>query len=230
VAGPARWVVVAALALAAAVAFLGAPAHGALLSSNWSGYIESGGSFTVATASFNVPNLTASPGRTVTSEWVGVDGSSFTDRSLIQAGVTETYEPSDGLVHFHAWWEILPAVSKPVSLDVRAGDRVAVSITKLGGDEWRIEIRDETRGGSFTATKRYDGPGTSADWIVEAPTDVVDGLDTLGHYVPAVTFQEVGIGGTPGRLHPLTMYQGGVPVSRVSRLLRNGFSVAYRAP
>ncbi len=63
-------------------------------SSNWSGYVAAGGPFTAVAGTFNVPSLTATPTRAATAEWVGIDGSSASDPSLIQAGVQETYDPS----------------------------------------------------------------------------------------------------------------------------------------
>jgi Peptidase A4 family len=101
------------------------------LSSNWSGYLAAGGPFSVTDASFNVPNLTAAPTKTATSEWVGIDGTNPKDRSLIQAGVSERYDPRTNLVEIHAWWEILPALETKMSLPVTAGDRISVSIGRV---------------------------------------------------------------------------------------------------
>jgi peptidase A4-like protein len=198
------------------------------LSANWSGYLAAGGPFSVTDATFNVPNLTAAPSTTSTSEWVGIDGTNPKDRSLIQAGVSETYDPHANLVRFHAWWEIMPALETIVPLPVDAGDRISVSIGRLSSGTWRIAIRNVTRHRAFTTTQPYSGPGRTADWIVEAPSDPRGRIKTLGHYVPDVTFSNVHLGGHRGALQPQSMVQNGKVVSEVSRVRANGFSVGYR--
>jgi hypothetical protein len=198
------------------------------LSSNWSGYLAGGGPFSVTDATFNVPNLTAAPSTTSTSEWVGIDGTDPKDRSLIQAGVSETYDPKANLVRFHAWWEILPALETIVPLPVNAGDRISVSIGRLSRGTWRIAIRNVTRGRTFTTTQPYGGPGRTADWIVEAPSDPHGRIKTLGHYVPDVTFSHVHLGGHRDALQPQSLVQNGRVVSEVSQVRTNGFSVGYR--
>jgi hypothetical protein len=196
-------------------------------STNWSGYTLAGGPFTVTTAVFNVPNLTAAPTATSTSEWVGVDGADPTDRSLIQAGVRETYNPHTNRVELYVWWEILPALEQPIRLPIAVGDRIRVTITRLAGARWQIEVANLTEGGRFVTTRRYDGPGRTVDFIVEAPADRHGRIGTLGHYVPDVTFGDLRATGRRGALHAMTMVQGGVAVSQVSHLAPHGFSVSY---
>jgi hypothetical protein len=224
-----RWATLAAAAALALVAAASAAGTqgGEMISKNWSGYIVDGGPFSVASATFNVPNLTTAPAATGTSEWVGVDGLDSSDRSLIQAGVAERLDPAKNLVHFHAWWEILPALETPVDLPVSAGDRITVSIARVGGGRWQIRIDNLTRHRGFATTQRYDGAGRTADWIVEAPSDKHFKVLTLGHYVPDVRFTGVHVAGTQGALHPVTMVQRGAVVSEVSQLTTHGFSVHY---
>jgi hypothetical protein len=218
----------AASAIALVASATAAGTKGAeIVSHNWSGYLVDGGPFATATATFNVPNLTAASGPTATAEWVGIDGSDPRDRSLIQAGVAERYDPVKNVVRVHAWWEILPAVETVVSLPVGVGDRVTVSIGRLTGGRWQIVIDNLTRHGQFVTTQAYGGPGRTADWVVEAPTDVHGRVLTLGRFVPDVTFTGVHVGGTQGALHPLKMVQQGGVVAEVSRLTTHGFSVTY---
>jgi hypothetical protein len=200
----------------------------ATLSSNWSGYLAAGGPFSVTDASFNVPNLTAASTTTATSEWVGIDGTNPKDRSLIQAGVAERYDPRTNLVEVHAWWEILPALETVIPLPVTVGDRISVSIGRVSASRWRVEIRNLTQHRTFTTTQPYSGPARTADWIVEAPSDSHGRIKTLGHYVPDVTFSSVHLGGRRGALQPQTMVQDGKIVSEVSRVRTADFSVAYR--
>jgi hypothetical protein len=46
---------------------------------------------------------------------------------------------------------------------------------------WDITISDTTRGWSFTTKQGYNGAGTSAEWVVEAP-EVGGKIATLAHY------------------------------------------------
>jgi len=156
-------------------------------SSNWSGWALEGGPFTDAEGTFNVPSLYASAGTSDTAEWVGIDG--FSNSALIQAGVSEEYDPSVGLVRIWAWWEELPAPSVPIAgMVVAPGDRVTVQVFEISGSVWGINIIDTTTGQRFgTQQVVYAGPGASAEWIVEAPT-VSGALATLGDYSPDVTF------------------------------------------
>ena len=199
-------------------------------SPNWSGYAVTGGPFTSVAGTFTVPNLTAGTGGLATAEWVGIDGETQGDSSLIQAGVAEDYDPGTGAVLVHAWWEILPALETPVQLTVQPGDEVTVTIAQTSGGVWQITIADDTNGGSFTTQQPYSGPATSAEWIVEAPTDGATGqIQPLGQYTPSVTFTNVQSTGPQEPAVALQMEQHGIAVSTPSSLTSEGFTVAYGA-
>lgn len=197
-------------------------------SPNWSGYVVGAGPYTSATGTFNVPNLAATPSTTVTVEWVGIDGANGPG-PLIQAGVQETYQPDTNLVYTSAWWEILPAPETLITtMRVTPGDSVTVTIWQVSGTSWGITVADNSTGQSFTTAQTYTGPGTSAEWIVEAPTDSLTNTeDTLGAYNPPVTFSNLRMGGPQTTLTGVTMVQGGVIVSVPSALTTAGFSVTY---
>ena len=60
-------------------------------SSNWAGYATTGGPYTVVTGTFTVHRLAAgTPFYDRVAEWVGIDGSSSSDLSVIQAGCPST--------------------------------------------------------------------------------------------------------------------------------------------
>jgi peptidase A4-like protein/putative Ig domain-containing protein len=200
-------------------------------SSNWSGYVAAGGPFTAVAGTFNVPSLTAAPTRAATAEWVGIDGSSAADPSLIQAGVQETYDPSfAGAVRWFAWWEILPDAETPIPLPVAAGNVITVTINQLSAGLWRITVTNDTSGQTFTTTESYSGIGASAEWIVEAPISASTGkIETLGPYTPNVTFSNLSTTGTQTSLTDEVMVQNGVAVSTPSVFTPAGFSVAYGA-
>lgn len=223
------WVALTLVCAAALCASAGATGTdpAAMTSTNWSGYIIDGGPFTVATATFNVPNLTAAAGVTGTAEWVGLDGLNSRDRSLIQAGVNETYDPKANRVNLHAWWEILPALETPVLLPVSVGDKVNITISRLTAGSWQIALKNLTQGRDYVIVRPYDGPGRTADWIVEAPSDRHFKIRPLGHFVPDVTFRNVRLAGAQREVHPVTMVQGGAIVSHASPMTASGFRVSY---
>jgi len=135
------------------------------VSSNWAGYAVNGGRYTSVSGRWTVPTVTASGRAGYSAMWVGIDG--FDNASLIQAGTEADFY--DGTAHYSAWWEILPASAVTVStLSIRAGDTITVSIARVSSGRWRITIGD-ARGGSFATTRSYVGPGSSAEWIEEAP-------------------------------------------------------------
>ena len=143
----------------------GTPAASASHSSNWSGYVASGGSFTAVSASWVVPQVSAtSTGADAT--WVGIGGLRTND--LIQAGTQA--EVSGGQARYSAWVEMLPQASRTVSLSVAAGDSVTVSITQAPSGEWTIAMKNDTTGQSYTTTVRYASTNASAEWIQEAPS------------------------------------------------------------
>ena len=204
-------------------------------SSNWSGYVAGGGPYSVVKGSFTVPSPVAGvPIDDQVSEWVGVDGASDSDTSLIQAGVAESPDPqSPGGVSIQPWWEILPAAETTIStVPVSAGDRVTVTIWHLSGTSWEINLTDDTNGQSYTTPpEQFNGAGASAEWIVEAPAQCESQdqcqLTALAPYNPDVVFSNLGISGPETSLDQLTMVQGGEEVSTPSGLSSGQFSVDY---
>ena len=193
-------------------------------SSNWSGYAMGNGPYNYVSGTFNVPDLYATPGATYLSEWAGIDGATNSD--LIQAGVDEYYDPSTGYVYLSPWWEILPAPETLISMSVSPGDSITVTISQVSGSEWAIQLTDNTTGQSFLTDQTYTGPGSSVEWIVEAP-EVNGAMTTLADYSPAVTFTGVRFNGAETTLTDIDMVQGGAQVSTPSVFTTQGFAVAY---
>jgi hypothetical protein len=136
-------------------------------SRNWSGYSASGGNFTAVSATWTVPKVTSPGGFSSDATWVGIGGER--SRDLIQAG-TEASIGRSGQPSYQAWIEMLPGTSRPVSLDVSAGDSVTVSITNQGKDQWQIALVNNTTGKRYETTETYTSSFSSADWIEEAPS------------------------------------------------------------
>lgn len=192
-------------------------------SSNWSGYVASGSGFTAVSSTFNVPTAAASSPASDAAEWVGIDGAN--NSNLIQAGVAEE---SSGT---YAWWEILPAPETPISrllVNPSAGDQMTVSISQQSVGVWLIRVSDDTKGQVFSIVQSYAGEQTSAEWIVEAATDLTSGnILRLAPYSPNVTFTNPRYTGNETSIEGIQMIQGGVAVSTPSTISSNGFTVAY---
>ena len=165
-------------------------------SSNWSGYAlsttspatlpcvpGSGQTYTAVTGTWTVPTVASGNTSSYSAAWAGIDG--FTNSNLIQAGTEQDF--TGGSAHYSAWWEILPAAETVIpSVAVQPGDSITVSIAKQASGRWTITLTDN---GSvshptqpeFTTTQSYSGPGTSAEWIMEAP-QVGGRIATLANY------------------------------------------------
>src|SRR5581483_4101704 len=117
-------------------------------------------------------------------------------------------------------------------MTVSPGDTVTVMLRQVSGGSWVIEVLDVTRNESFSTTQSYSGPGASAEWIVEAATDLSSNqVVTVGPYFPPVTFTDLGWAGIRnGGFLPIQLNQGSA-VSAPSGLnaTQTAFSVGYGA-
>ena len=202
-------------------------------STNWSGYVAGSGPYTAASGTFTVPALApGAPAQSLVSEWVGIDGAGSGLGSLVQAGVTELPDPTTSIgFDVFAWWEVLPANSQPImTMTVNPGDEVSVTISQLSGTSWEISLSDGTDGQGYTQDVTYNGPGASAEWIVEAPTDGQSNQQLpLAPYSPAVGFTDLSASGSSTAMSEVVMTQGGQQVSTPSALTPAGFAVGYGA-
>ena len=138
------------------------------LSENWSGYAtNSGSNYTSITGTWIVPAVTASTSLAADATWVGIGGAAG-GTDLIQAGTQAIVR--DGTPAYEAWYELLPAASVSVDMNMRAGDSVSTSLTQIAPNQWSISIIDHTNGQSFANTVNYDSSLSSAEWIQEMPT------------------------------------------------------------
>jgi hypothetical protein len=203
----------------------GATSSAGWSSTNWSGYARTG-TYTRATAAWVVPSVASSRKATYSSQWVGIDG--FNNSNLIQTGTEADYY--SGSAHYAAWWEILPAAETVIpSITVHPGDHMTASITKGSGTSWTITITDGNQ--SFTTVQTYSGPGSSVEWIEEAPS-VGGRVAPLAQYSSPDTFDP----GTANGANPgLTAADGGVMVQKRVQVSTpslpdkdtDGFNMAY---
>ena len=169
-------------------------------STNWSGYAVTGSTYRAITGHWRVPSVSSTSSATYSAAWTGIDG--FNNSSLIQTGTEQDYY--NGAAHYAAWWTtsaqsfIEQAISEPVS----PGDPISSSISQSNRStsSWTITLTDDssTHGWTFTKTVTYSGPGTSAEWIMEAPT-VGGRVATLAHYQSPTTVDPGTVNGvSPG--------------------------------
>jgi hypothetical protein len=195
-------------------------------------------------------------------EWVGIDGWPGTSGAgdLIQAGIMESMVPCEGdsdnpnnpaynpdefyICPWTIFIENGQATEGPIpNLTVNGGDSVTVTIWQQSGTDWAISLTDVTTGETWSiGSQYYAGPGSSAEWVVEAPGIVGSpcgsivnreyGQCPIAPYSPDVTFSDLGLTGSLGTWYALTLVQGGAQMSTPSALSVSGttvtgFTVSY---
>jgi hypothetical protein len=160
---------------------------------NWSGYVVTPSTpVTAVSSTFKVPAAAlVPPGFAAT--WTGIGGFVPGSTDLIQAGISEQSLPGVPVLgpQYFAWYELLPAgetqltnCSGDSNCTVTPGDQVSVDITEASGSNWNIKVADAGKW-SWTQTVQYASSRSSAEWILEAPTVV---LQTLMAPVGTVQF------------------------------------------
>jgi hypothetical protein len=149
----------------------------AYTSSNWAGYLASGGKFSDVSGSWNVPNVRGN-GAPVSGDatWIGIGGVTTSD--LIQVG-TDDSVTKDGQVNAGVFYEMLPASETPVpSMTISPGDHMSATLLQLSATQWQISITDTTQDESFSTSVTYTSTNSTAEWIEEDPSFA------SGHQVP----------------------------------------------
>ena len=133
---------------------------------NWAGYVASGAGYTSVSGNWTVPQIPSTTNFTADASWIGIGGVNNTD--LIQTGTQAITSGSSAT--YQAWYEMLPAVSQPISITVNPGDSISASIAESGTNQWTISLRDNTNGQNFQTVVSYDSSGSNAEWIEEMPS------------------------------------------------------------
>jgi hypothetical protein len=145
-------------------------------STNWSGYAVTSRRHLIAAVSgtFVVPAAKSSLIPRFAATWAGIGG--YKTGDLIQAGTGEDSTGRPFGRRYFAWYELLPRSEQPIhqcigdsSCAVQPGQRITVTIRRLGDARWSIFIADQ---GHWHWSKRvhYRSTRSSAEWILEAPT------------------------------------------------------------
>ena len=156
-------------------------------SSNWSGYnigadypqVSAGTTFTSITGEWRVPTASQhTSGQAENSAtWAGIGGGcvddacTVTDNTLIQAG-TEQDVSATGQASYSAWWEIIPEPQTTVSLPVKPGNKIKVTISQTSPGMWSIVIKNLSTGKNFTTSTPYSSSMDTVEWIEETPLEI----------------------------------------------------------
>jgi hypothetical protein len=144
-------------------------------SSNWSGYVATGGTFSAVTGSWTVPAVTCSSSPSYSADWIGIDGESST--TVEQAGSES--DCLGGSASYDAWYELYGdnafhggnevELSKS-AYPVNPGDSMTASVSVIG-DAWTLTISNSTESWSSITRVTWSTPAqSSAEWIAERPT------------------------------------------------------------
>jgi hypothetical protein len=138
-------------------------------STNWSGYADTGSSFSAVSSSWTEPSASCS-GRTesLAAFWVGIDG--YSSDSVEQDGtLIECYR---GEAYQYTWWEMYPTNDiQVVGETLAAGDAITATVTR-SGTSYTLKVTDATHtADSFSTTQTCSScANSSAEWIAEAPS------------------------------------------------------------
>lgn len=162
------------------------------ISSNWAGYaIHRGGlSYRVVQAAWRQPRVTCTRGiRTFSSYWVGLGGYSPSSNAIEQIG-TEVDCQRSGAEVSTAWYELLPAPSMPIEMAVAPGDQMAAAVDVIG-HRVTFTLEDLTSRRVFRrALQSRSVDVSSAEWIVEAPSDCL--TQSACRTLPLANFGQTG--------------------------------------
>ena len=211
-----------------------------LKSPQWSGYVVMSNlllresEVTIVTGSWIVPSVDPTVNDAYSSVWVGVGG--YGEGSLIQTGTAQ--QSVKGIVSYYAWYELLPNRAVRIqNFTVLPGDEITASVKLVDPNKniWNVEIREITRGTSFSRNFMYRSSRLSAEWVVEAPS-IGGNVTTLADF-GSVTFSGgfATIANTTGAIssfpaYQLVMYDSqDVQLVDVSALNQagSGFTVTY---
>jgi Peptidase A4 family/IPT/TIG domain len=209
------------------------------LSSNWSGFVGagSGATFTAVQGDWVVPSVQPSGSDEASATWIGIDG--VQAQSLIQTGTDQLSGPDFGGVQYLPWIELLPGAQEVIGngygpAPVGPGDLMTASIFENSPGLWTIDLNDTTQNWYFSQAFSYSTPGTTAEWIEEAP--IMNGiLATLADY-GSTTFSNLGVAGTglsSAQAFPVYMAtQSGAIISYPGNLnpATNSFPIFYGSP
>lgn len=206
-------------------------------STNWAGYLSTGGSFTSISAYWKVPSSTAASAvvESGSATWIGIGG--VTSKDLIQVGTETTISPS-GIVSVSAFYEMLPEGPQSIpSIKPLPGDTISASITEISPSRWAISIKNETTGAGYKTIPYYASSRSSAQWIQEnsrypdSSFMVLDNFGTVQFTDAYIVKDGISMSAAESKASPITLIgQGGsTGHSAIPSTLTDGlFTISYR--
>ena len=138
-------------------------------SSPWGGYVATGSGFTSIVGSWVEPKVTCNSSNNLFAPWVGIDG--YGSSSVEQTGVQA--DCSSGSPVYSAWYEMYPKAPVYISTSkypAAANDKFTGSVVTSGNGSYKITLKDDTKGWTYTTTQRLNAQNVSAEAIIESPT------------------------------------------------------------
>jgi hypothetical protein len=190
-----------AASLIFAAALFSAPAASArtTTSSNWAGYSvhRPGVTFRQVSGTWTEPSASCVAGElSYSAVWVGIGGFRPTSDALEQIGTEVDCNPVGKAVS-SAWYELVPAPSKTISLAVHPGDVMHATVAVVG-HQVTVELQNLTTHRTFH--KILYSPSIdvgSAEWIVEAPSECIS--EFACQSLPLADFGSVTFGSASAR-------------------------------
>jgi hypothetical protein len=148
-------------------------AKNATTSTNWSGYVVTGGSgaFNSVSSSWTEPAASCGGGTQYAAFWVGLDG--YNSSSVEQTGTDS--DCSGGSPDYYGWYEMYPAAPVYFTNPVSPGDSMSASVT-VSGTSYTLTLTDNTQGWTQTENETGSFANSSAEVITEAPSSATGPL------------------------------------------------------
>ena len=140
---------------------------GSTTSTNWSGYVLTGGTgaFSSVSSSWTEPAASCGSGTQYAAFWVGLDG--YNSNSVEQTGTDS--DCSGGSPDYYAWYEMYPADPVYFTNPVAPGDSLSASVA-VSGTSYTLTLTDSTQGWTQTENESGSYADSSAEVITEAPS------------------------------------------------------------
>src|ERR1700753_877679 len=139
---------------------------GSTTSTNWAGYVLTGGSgaFTSVSSSWTEPAASCGSGTQYAAFWVGLDG--YNSDSVEQTGSDS--DCSGGTPDYYGWYEMYPADPGYFTNPVAPGDSMSASVA-VSGTSYTLTLTDSTQDWTQTENETGSFANSSAGVITEAP-------------------------------------------------------------
>ena len=198
-------------------------------SRNWAGYVALTRGVSAISASWIVPQVSATSQDRSSATWIGIGGATTDD--LIQAGTAQ--DSVGGHEVYEVWYETLPARPHRFQIDVLPGDQIQVSMQSLGSNMWSIQATDLSDGEQDSVQTSYRSTLSSADWVEEAPADLRGRVKPLADF-GSVHFSDATATANGAQIGladavQVTMTDGHQDMVQVAQTDANAFDAVYTA-